>query len=127
MFDSHKAMQSLPANLSREVYWKTIRSSALHMCLIGVSVAWATAYVAMIVFDRHSLWSAMVTSFMFILWYPFEWIKPRRQLAASFLKMNIRPSHCAYCEFDLRGTDGDACPECGTRLALKTNVEVSEP
>lgn len=127
MFDNHKAMQSLDAHLRSKVYWQTLRSSTLHLCIIGINVVWAVVYITLIYLDRHGLWSAMVTLFMVILWYPFEWIKPRRRLAAAFLKMNIRPSHCAYCEYDLRGSPGDTCTECGTRLAPQPTAGASKP
>ncbi|MFK7790418.1 MAG: hypothetical protein AB8C95_13110 [Phycisphaeraceae bacterium] len=36
----------------------------------------------------------------------------------------IRPNHCLKCKYDLRGSAGNNCPECGESLAsLQTSTE----
>jgi hypothetical protein len=116
-------MQSQPAHLQRKVYWRTLRSSKLHVCLLGGYVVWAVVYVALIILDMHSLWTSIVTIVVIGSMYPFQLIGPKRRLATAFLKLNIRPSHCGYCEYDLQASDGDTCPECGTKLAPKATTE----
>lgn len=123
IFDNHKAMQDLPARVRKKVYWTAFRSSKLHLCLLGCYVVWFMVYVALIFLDMHSLWSMIVTGLVFISMYPFQLIGPKRRLATAFLRLNIWPSHCGYCEYDLQATEGDTCPECGTKLAPKATTE----
>ncbi len=44
-------------------------------------------------------------------------IKSRRTLEQVMLERNLRPAVCFRCGYDLRGTPGDACPECGCAIA----------
>ena len=126
MFDQHQAMQSQQAHLQRKVHWQALRSSPWHLGMLAVYAVWAVIYITLIILDRHGLWSGIVTVLMIISMYPFQLIPPRRRLATAFLRLNIRPTHCGYCEYDLQASDGDTCPECGTPLAPKIPSDVQD-
>jgi hypothetical protein len=125
ILDNHKAMQDLPTPVRRKVYWRTLRSSRLHMCLLGCSIVWGAVYVTLLILDMHDLWSGILTVLVIGSMYPLQMIQPRRRLATALLEMNVRPSHCGYCEYDLQATTAEHCPECGSRLAPgpPTNTE----
>jgi hypothetical protein len=122
LFDKHKAMQSLPAHRHARVNWTAIVSSPIHLGLLCFYILWFVAYFVLIFTGRHNLWLGIANLIVVISFFPFQLITPKRRLARAFLKLNIRPSHCGYCEYDLRATEGDTCPECGTRLAPKCPV-----
>lgn len=123
LFYNHKAMQSLPGPLRTQVHWTTLFLSKYHLLGIGICLLWVLVYCILIFSYNHRMWSSVVTLFMAVLMYPLQLIKPRRCLVAAFLKLNIRPSHCPFCEYDLRETHGDSCPECGSQLAAEADVE----
>ncbi len=41
-----------------------------------------------------------------------------RSLAEVLLEDHVRPRSCAACDYELRGIDAGACPECGQALAM---------
>ena len=123
LFSKHKAIQNLPAHQHALVNLLAICGSRLHVCLTILYLLWFAFYFVLIFTDRHSLWAGSVNLLVVLSFFPFQSVTPKRHLAAVFLKLNIRPSHCGSCEYDLRGTDGDACPECGAQLVPKTETE----
>jgi hypothetical protein len=117
MFAKHKAFQNLPAHLHAKVHWATLRSSRLYLGCVGFYLLWFVFSFTLIFLDQHSfvLWIANLV--VVISMFPFQQITLNRRLAAALLKLNIRPSYCGYCEYDLRATEADTCPECGCKLA----------
>jgi len=101
MFEKHKAIQSLPAHLHAKITWTAISSSWIHLCLLGFYTIWFVAYFILIFSDRHNMWAAIAYLLVVLSFFPFQMIAPKQRLAKAFLKLNIRPSHCVYCEYDL--------------------------
>jgi len=123
LFDNHKAMQSLPPRLQKKIAWATLVSSKPHLWVFGLCLAWLVLYAVMLFLDRHTFWISTGMLLFVIALFLLELYKPRRRLATAFLKLHIRPSHCPCCEYDLRATQGDTCPECGTHL-VSSKAEV---
>jgi multisubunit Na+/H+ antiporter MnhE subunit len=125
LFDHHKAMQDLPVEQRRKAYWKTLSSSKFHLWLLGLYLAWAVALIISLLLDRDTFEFSIATLIVVITMFPFQLIKPKRQLAEVLVKMNIRPSHCPCCQHDLQATADDTCPQCSTRLAPQTDTDDS--
>lgn len=123
--DRHPATRSLPDHLRRRIHWRIIRSSRIHLCLLGLCLIGGAAGVILLILDR-SLAFAIVALLVTVLMYPLELMGHRRRLATALLKLGIRPSHCGSCEYDLRATKGESCPECGTRIAPRTTADQGE-
>lgn len=127
MFKKHKAMKSLPAHLYAMVQIQAQCSSWLHLCLLIFYALWFVLFFILIFTDRIYHWAMVLNLLVILSFFPFQMITPKKSLAKIFLKFNIRPSHCGACEYDLRATEGDTCPECGSELAPKTPVELPSP
>lgn len=123
MFKKHKAIQNLPAHQHAWVHLKALSTSWFHLCLLIVYTLWFIFFFILIFNDRIHLWALIVNLIVILSFFPFQMVTPKKRLAEAFLKLNIRPSHCGYCEYDLRATEGDSCPECGTRLVAKDKTE----
>ncbi len=50
---------------------------------------------------------------------PIRWRnrRVRQRVMAYLIHHNIRPHLCLNCEYDLKGSTADHCPECGAALA----------
>ena len=127
MFKKHKAIQSLPAYQHALVNLLAICTSKLHLCVLIFYFLWFGFYFTLIFTDNHSLWAGFVNLAVVISFFPFQSVTPKRHLASVFMKLKIRPSYCGSCEYDLRGTDGDTCPECGARLVPKSSMPTDQP
>ncbi|XAL97916.1 hypothetical protein OT109_09925 [Phycisphaeraceae bacterium D3-23] len=55
-----------------------------------------------------------------------EWHERRkgRRIMEYLKEIRVRPHLCLNCEYDLRGSTADHCPECGTALALEDGAAV---
>jgi len=50
-----------------------------------------------------------------------------RHLQRVLLEERIRPAYCFKCKYDLRKSEGEACPECGEVIALPIETLGDEP
>ena len=62
---------------------------------------------------------AMMFCLLFAITIPMERRGKRvaKRLMTSLKEQHIRPHLCLNCEYDLKGSTSDHCPECGTALA----------
>ena len=125
MFKKHKAMQSVPAHQRPLVNLLAICQSKLHIGISVLFLLWFGVYITVVIIDQHNMWFGIANMLIVLSFLPFQSSTPKRHLGAAFLKLNIRPSHCGRCEYDLRGTDGDNCPECGAQLVPKNTEETT--
>jgi hypothetical protein len=116
-------MQSLPSHLRAMVHVQALCFSWLHLCLLIFYAIWVVFFFILIFTDRIYQWAMIVNLLAILSFFPFQMITPKRHLAKVFLKFKIRPSHCGFCEYDLRATEGNTCPECGTDLVPKDQTE----
>lgn len=91
-------------------------SSNFYLCFVLLYFAWFMVCFASIYLGYNTFFLAIINLLVVISTFPFARFVFKRRLAATFMKLNIRPSHCGHCEYDLRATEGDTCPECGTKL-----------
>jgi predicted Zn-ribbon and HTH transcriptional regulator len=47
----------------------------------------------------------------------------RKELSRKLYHLDIRPMFCLRCDYDLKGSQSDHCPECGAKLASVPAVE----
>lgn len=88
-----------------------------------VYLVWTVFFVFIIYSDRipikdrtYFMFANMV---MILSMWPVSLFVTRRRMAQVFRELGIRPSHCGRCEYDLRATDSNQCPECGEELVPK--------
>lgn len=99
---------------------------ALVVCIPLLLVAqWGDLLVPPVTSSQSSfkLWGGlMLLGFLVYSWtamalVSWTWVRGAyRELARLLLAQGIRPAVCLLCGYNLRGIDGNACPECGCPL-----------
>ena len=90
--------------------WTSDTNPANERVTLGIEIgSWIVPYG--ILLRGFSMNTIILATFMWAIWYGVS--QARRSLRVC---MGL----CPYCAYDLRGTEHEACPECGTALVQAT-------
>jgi len=127
MFRKPKAIRHLPVGQKYMLWYKSLWLSKKYRLYFFLYILWLLIFIVLLVFNVGSetfifpliLFGNMAVVFSFC--FAQDKIL-RSKLGEALFKSKIRPKYCGCCEYDLHGTDGDYCPECGVKLASKYPV-----
>ena len=110
----------------RDAGWDRVRRTRLFwLLLVGYVLIFNVAALVLVFYESQlgrNGWIVLLVLWMStaLLIVPLGLVfraRHRRWVAAECVRRGKRPRRCLVCGYDLRGTPGNACPECGTELA----------
>jgi len=81
------------------------------ICVVGLMLGIAVGVHLALRFDEPLL-TAVFLPVTWLGWWIGRWVQPPRENIAG---------KCTRCRYDLRGLDGDTCPECGEHIRRSAN------
>lgn len=120
MLRSPKAIRHLPQAKQNQIRRKAIYMSKVVWIWLAISALIMIGFLVCFIFALDFSFDYYLLFIMNIFGLINFWVLcyfVKRNLVLALLMSDIRPPYCAGCEYDLRATHGNKCPECGAQLA----------